>query len=105
VLDRLNARVVVFDSVGDHIRTMGRKGGGPGEFVAPQQMAVTREGEVVVSDAGRRELIVFGRTGSARSIPYPGASILIGRFLVPHPQGGVVSLAMGNPLARDANAF
>jgi hypothetical protein len=105
VLDRLNARVVVFDSTGRYLRAMGRRGGGPGELGAPQQMAVTRAGEVIVSDVARRALIVFGRDGTARSVSYPGASLLIGRSLALHPRGGVVSLAMGNPAVRDASAF
>lgn len=106
VLDRLNRRVVVFDSMGRWVRAFGRGGGGPGEFGAPQQMAVTRAGELIVSDAGRRALSVFNRDGSfARSVSYPGASMLIGRRLAAHPAGGVVSLAMGNPAGNGANAF
>ncbi len=106
VLDRLNQRVMVFDSAGRSVRTFGRRGGGPGEFGAPQQMTVTGAGEVVVSDVGRRALAVFNRDGSfVRSVPYAGASMLIGRRLAAHPRGGFVSLAMGNPTARDANAF
>lgn len=105
VLDRLNARVVVFDSTGRFLRTMGRRGGGPGELGAPQQMAVTRAGDVIVSDAGRRALVVFDADGTTRSVPYPGVSMLIGRTLSLHPRGGIVSLAMGNPAARDADAF
>lgn len=105
VLDRLNTRVVVFDSTGRLVRTLGRRGGGPGEFSAPQQMAVSRDGEVTVSDAGQRALVVFGRDGTTRSVPYPGITMLSGRTLALHPRGGVVSLAMGNPVSRDADAF
>jgi hypothetical protein len=105
VLDRLNARVVVFDSAGRFVRALGRRGGGPGEFSAPQQMAVTREGQVIVSDAGRRALVIFERVGSARSVPFPGVTMLIGRTLALHPRGGIVSLAMGNPTAGGADAF
>lgn len=105
VMDRLNARVVVFDSVGRFVRALGRRGGGPGEFSAPQQMAVTREGEVIVSDAGRRALVIFPRAGTARSVPFPGATMLIGQTLALHPRGGIVSLAMGNPTAAGADAF
>ncbi|WP_420130490.1 6-bladed beta-propeller [Longimicrobium sp.] len=105
VLDRLNARVVVFDSTGRLLRTMGRRGGGPGEFGAPQQMAVTAAGDVFVSDVGRRALVTFAADGTAGMVQYPGVSMLIGRTLALHPQGGVVSLAMGNPVARHADAF
>ncbi|MBB4639230.1 6-bladed beta-propeller [Longimicrobium terrae] len=105
VLDRVNARVAVFDSAGRFVRTLGRRGGGPGEFSLPQQMAVTRAGEVIVSDAGHGALIIFGRDGSARSVRYPGVGTLMGRTLAPHPRGGVVSLAMGNPAAGGANAI
>lgn len=105
VLDRLNARVVVFDSAGRCVRAMGRRGGGPGEFGAPQQMAVTAAGEAVVSDAGRRALVTFAADGTARTVPYPGVSMLIGPTLALHPQGGVVSVAMGNPAARHVDAF
>ena len=106
VLDRMNARVVVFDSTGRFIRSMGRRGGGPGELAAPQQMAVSRAGEVVVSDAGRRGLSIFDRNGTfSRTVPFGGATLLIGGTLSLHPRGGVVSRAMGNPAASGANAF
>lgn len=105
VLDRLNARVVVFDSTGRVVRAMGRRGGGPGEFGAPQQMAVSGGGEVVVSDVARRALIIFDRDGAARSVPYPGATMLLGRSFTLYPRGGVVSVAMGNPTSGGANAF
>lgn len=105
VLDRLNARVVVFDSIGRFVRTLGRRGGGPGELSAPQQMAVTREGEVIVSDAGRRALVVFERGTTARSIPYPGVTMLMGRTLALDLRDGIVSLAMGNPAAAGADSF
>lgn len=41
----------------------------------------------------------------ARTVPFPGVTLLVGRTLALHPRGGVVSLAMGNPAARDADAF
>jgi hypothetical protein len=68
-------------------------------------MAVAPHGAVIVSDAGNRSLVVFDADGSARSFPFPGVSLLVGRRLALHPRGGVVSLAMGNPSARGAHAF
>src|ERR1044071_246117 len=53
VLDRNNGRVVVFDPRGKHLRTMGRKGSGPGEFQLPNAMAVLGDGTVVISDVSR----------------------------------------------------
>lgn len=54
VLDRLNARVAVFDSAGRSVRALGRRGGGPGEFSAPQQMAVAADGQVSPTRGGGR---------------------------------------------------
>jgi 6-bladed beta-propeller len=106
VLDVLSFRVVVFDSAGRLIRTMGQRGEGPGELSTPQQMAVTGGGEGVVSDVGRRALVIFRRDGSfARNVPFAGATLPFGRRLLPHPRGGVVRLAMGNPGHAGAGAF
>lgn len=49
VLDRQNARISVFDSVGRHVRTLGRRGGGAGEFGWPLSMAIFPDGQPVVS--------------------------------------------------------
>ena len=64
VLDRQNFQVAVFDSSGDVIRTLGRKGGGPGEFQFPGSLTVTAEGEVNVFDFGKQALVRFAPDGS-----------------------------------------
>ncbi|HEX2189477.1 MAG TPA: 6-bladed beta-propeller [Longimicrobiaceae bacterium] len=92
VLDRGNARVVVFDPAGRHLRTFGRRGNGPGEFSLPQRMTVSRGDEVVVSDVGRRAFSVFGPDGAfRRSVPFVRGMVTSGSNLAAHPQGGVVA--------------
>lgn len=106
VLDRPNARVVVFDPTGRFIRTFGKRGGGPGEFALPQRMTITAAGEVAVSDVGHRAILVFGTDGRhRRNIPFAGASVLMGGTLAAHPRGGVVSRAIGNPSTQGNSAF
>ncbi|MFG1690825.1 6-bladed beta-propeller [Gemmatimonadota bacterium] len=66
VLDGGNQRVVVLGPDGGHVRTIGRRGGGPGEFLSPAAMAVTAGGELVVYDRGRRAYSVFEADGTFR---------------------------------------
>jgi hypothetical protein len=106
VLDRVNARVVVFDSTGRFVRMFGRRGRGPGEFGAPQHITTTASGEIAVTDVGNRAVLVFGADGRfRRNIPIGLSSLPVGRTLAGHPRGGVVSLAMGNPANRGARAL
>lgn len=53
-------RVSVFDSTGAFVRTLGRTGRGPGEFVAPARLAVVG-GEVWVLDAMQGRISRFRR--------------------------------------------
>ena len=64
VLDRLNSRVAVFDTGGNVLRTLGGKGGGPGEFQFPGMLTVTADGEVNVFDFGKQALVKFAPDGS-----------------------------------------
>ena len=106
ILDRLNARVVVFDSTGRFVRPIGRRGRGPGEFGAPQQITTTASGEIAVTDVGNRAVLVFGADGRfLRNISIGLSSLPLGHTLAGHPRGGVVSIAMGNPANRGARAL
>ena len=64
VLDRTNSMVAVFDTSGNVVRTMGGKGGGPGEFQFPGSLTVTPEGEVNVFDFGKQALVKFAPDGT-----------------------------------------
>ena len=64
VLDRQNFQVAVFDSSGRVLRTMGHKGGGPGEFQFPGSLIVSAEGDASVFDFSKQALVTFAPDGS-----------------------------------------
>jgi sugar lactone lactonase YvrE len=59
----MNHRVEVFSLKGDHLRTMGTRGGGPGEFNFPTGVAVAADGRVLVVDMLNFRVQVFDREG------------------------------------------
>ncbi|MBE0595403.1 MAG: 6-bladed beta-propeller [Gemmatimonadales bacterium] len=63
VLDAENARVVVFDDDGTFVRSVGSRGGGPGEFKAPISLSVSPDGAVAVFDFARGSLVRFNEYG------------------------------------------
>lgn len=62
VVDRQAREVRVFSADGEHLRTIGRAGDGPGEFRTPDHVRLTRDGRIVVRDAPAR-FSVFSRDG------------------------------------------
>jgi hypothetical protein len=62
VLDWKEIHVKVFDRNGTYIRTIGKKGQGPGEFTLPLSVSITRQNELVVNDY-RSPLVVFSLEG------------------------------------------
>lgn len=65
VLDASGHRVLVFDSAGEHLRTLGREGNGPGELAQPWGLSVRPDGTVLVDDFGKMALVGFGPDGVA----------------------------------------
>lgn len=63
VLDRGASQVVVIDARGELVRTVGRKGEGPGEFTLPIRLGVWPDGRLVVTDFGRFAYQIFGPDG------------------------------------------
>ena len=64
VLNPDAAVVAVLDRSGGLVRTVGRRGEGPGEFSGPDDIYVWRDGRVVVADRGRGTYVVFAPDGS-----------------------------------------
>jgi hypothetical protein len=72
VLDGQNHRLIVFVADGRHLRTFGKQGGGPGELEFPNGLAVDRDGNAVVFDFSKRELMRFSLDGAVLpGIPRP----------------------------------
>jgi 6-bladed beta-propeller len=63
-LDGKECLIKVFDPEGRFVRTIGKKGQGPGEFSVPSRIILTSEDEVVALDAGNRRLSFFKKDGT-----------------------------------------
>ncbi len=57
------SRVQVYDSEGNHLRTLGQMGDRPGEFARPKGIAVDREGRIYVVDAAAQVVQIFDVDG------------------------------------------
>lgn len=65
ILDSGNHRVLIFDPEGNHLRTMGRQGSGPGEFEFGYRLAVAGDGSAAVHDFSKQGLVRYAPDGSA----------------------------------------
>jgi hypothetical protein len=101
VLDLSDANVRAFDSRGQYLRTIGRKGQGPGEMQFPVFVQITSRGEVLIYDYAVSRMLFFsleGRFLSEKTTLQPILPIrvdslgnLIGkRILAPPPKGGKI---------------
>ena len=59
VLDGQAQHVRVFDSTGEYVETLGRRGEGPGEFSSAEAIAVLPDGRLVVRDSRNQRIEVF----------------------------------------------
>lgn len=73
-------RIVVVDTEGALVHSVGRKGEGPGEFQGADEMAVFPDGRVVVAELGRRAFHIFDPSGDpVKTVKMggdPGSAIL-----------------------------
>ncbi len=102
-IDSSSAHIRVFDSNGEYLRTIGRKGQGPGEFQMPIFVQATSQGELAVFDYLAQRLIFFSTDGtylrqmSAARVRYPVMPIrldsqgnIVGyQVMAPPPIGGL----------------
>lgn len=63
ILDYREAHIKVFDKKGMYIRTIGRKGQGPGELGLPRNLIITKKNEIMAEDTGNRALIFYTLDG------------------------------------------
>lgn len=62
VLNVGDRRILVFDTVGKYLRTVGREGRGPGEFIAPRTLAPVGADGLYVLDLMQRRISRFRRS-------------------------------------------
>jgi hypothetical protein len=80
LLDGGNHRVSVFDSEGRFIRSMGSRGGGPGEFEFGMGFSVDPDGTVSLFDPSKRGIMRWGPDGEL----LPTIPLDQDRFVLPH---------------------
>ena len=69
VVDGQSGELRIFEPDGTHLRTVGGRGQGPGEFLQPQLLGGSAGGEIAVWDPGNARLTVLdGRGDPARTI-------------------------------------
>lgn len=68
--DTGNVRIQEYDKTGKHLRSIGRKGQGPGEFQFPGMVRFDGEGNISIIDSPTRALKVFSPDGTyKKSVP------------------------------------
>ncbi len=65
VLDRKAIHIKVFNSCGKFVRTIGKKGQGPGEFETPSGIRITPQKEVLVCDPHSRRVLFLAWMASS----------------------------------------
>ena len=86
--------VRVFDSAGNYVETLGRKGEGPGEFNRAEFIAVLPDGRLVVRDPGNSRVQVFGPgPGETEEWVYAAGNTFSGTPLYTDDQGRTYLLA------------
>lgn len=63
ILDRKEVNVKIFDKEGIYLKTIGKKGQGPGEMTYPYQIFITARGEIMVNDSPSYSLLFFSKEG------------------------------------------
>jgi len=63
VMDSKEANIKVFDGRGRFLRTIGKKGQGPGELEVPESMDLFHQNQIAVYDPGNRRLTFFDLEG------------------------------------------
>ncbi len=68
VCDARNYRVAVFDHSGRYLLSMGREGGGPGDFSRNFQISEIREDTLIVSDRSQHRFTLFRTDGTLLNV-------------------------------------
>jgi hypothetical protein len=64
ILDEQAGNIKVFDQNGGFVKTIGRKGQGPGEFGMPISLFLSQQDQIIVNDMGQRKIQYFDKEGN-----------------------------------------
>lgn len=64
VLDIRDCHILVYNDMGKYVRTIGRKGQGPGEFMSLSYFDFSQDGRVFVNDVMNQRITIFDREGN-----------------------------------------
>lgn len=62
--DLSDCHILVYDDSGKYVRTIGRKGQGPAEFLMPAYFDFSPDGRIFINDGGNQRISIFDREGS-----------------------------------------
>jgi len=68
ICDVHNHCIKVFRNTGDYVRTIGRKGQGPGDLYGPEYITLTTVGDILVNECGNRRIQWFSPDGKSKHI-------------------------------------
>jgi hypothetical protein len=96
ILDSGNKRIQVFGPDGKYVRTIGRRGQGPGEFESLSSISIDRQGNFHVLDSAQRRIQVFTPRGEVlKTTPITKLRIDRMRILGSGPIVAQVSIIFG----------
>ncbi len=81
VLDYKEAHVKIFDKNGYYIKTVSRRGQGPGEMSAPFSICITNQNEIMVQDLNNRRMIFFSLNGDFIRSLSTAKIIIVGSYI------------------------
>jgi DNA-binding beta-propeller fold protein YncE len=86
--DSKEHRIQVYDKTGKYIRTVGRKGQGPGDLMRPKAVRINKDGRIFIQDALNHRISIFKSNGKFYdSFRYKGVT---GEYLEINSQGHVI---------------
>jgi len=75
-------RVLKYDQHGKYLKTIGRIGQGPGEYVSPTGLFVNEERDLYINDQGRRAILKFSENGNFKGMTLLKSAVERGNFFV-----------------------
>jgi len=90
VLDYSEADIKVFNKNGDYLKTIGRKGQGPGEMASPFAICITNKNEIVVQDLNNHQISFFSLEGRYLKAISTAELIIVGSVI--DTQGNIIGI-------------